>query len=387
MRRLQHLDGLRGWAALFVLFHHVARAFLPAGNSAAGQDPILAPFTFLTDGPLAVSIFFILSGIVLAAAVDAARAGAVPPSLPGLIVKRWLRLGLPILAAGLLVPLLFAFGANQAGAVAGVTHSAFLRDFFPAGYQPSVPQVIREAAVGAFVGPDTPEHDPILWTIRIEFPGSILVFALKLFTPRGRPTVMAALIAAVALTLLPFWMAHFCALFALGVAMREIAAHEKRSEWFAEWHDVAGFAMILLGLSIYPLLDAEAHGLMRRLGGLVDPIGHMSQFTIRSVLVVGGVMLSPTIQRFLSNAVSTFLGRISFGLYLLHAPLLWSLGGLTYLQLYWRLGQKPAALLAGAAVAVAACIAAKLFHHAVEKPAMKLASQAVMRRGVVLRRG
>src|SRR3546814_14627451 len=68
--------------------------FAPAfDDHSSPAAPLFAPFSFLTDGPLAVGIFFVLSGIVLAVAVDAAvdrapgwrgRAG-----FAGLVVKRW----------------------------------------------------------------------------------------------------------------------------------------------------------------------------------------------------------------------------------------------------------------------------------------------------------
>src|SRR5262249_50829552 len=116
MRRLLHLDGLRGWAALFVIFHHLELAFLPAIKGPNdGVSPILGPLSFLTDGPLAVSIFFLLSGIVLAEAVEAAlrRSGPAKVGLTGLVIKRWLRLGLPIIVTGLLILTLFVSVGNH----------------------------------------------------------------------------------------------------------------------------------------------------------------------------------------------------------------------------------------------------------------------------------
>src|SRR3546814_15678787 len=53
--RLAHLDGLRGWAALFVVFHHLLLTFAPAfDDHSSPAAPLFAPFSFLTDGPLAV---------------------------------------------------------------------------------------------------------------------------------------------------------------------------------------------------------------------------------------------------------------------------------------------------------------------------------------------
>jgi peptidoglycan/LPS O-acetylase OafA/YrhL len=124
------------------------------------------------------------------------------------------------------------------------------------------------------------------------------------------------------------------------------------------------------------VLDVDSGGRLQQIGE-TDASGlHLMPGMLRAMLVVGGVMLSPGIQRLLSNAVSDFLGRISFGVYLLHAPVLWSLGGLTFLPLATRFGLLPAALTASLAVVAVACLAAALFHRLVERPAMRLAGRA-----------
>src|SRR3546814_9240664 len=87
------------------------------------------------------------------------------PILAGLVVKRWLRLALPILAAGLVVLALFGLGLDLNAPLGWSVDSGWMRDFFPAGYRPDLWGVLREATLGAFIGPQTPLHDPVLWTI------------------------------------------------------------------------------------------------------------------------------------------------------------------------------------------------------------------------------
>lgn len=382
MRRMLHLDGLRGWAALFVVFHHLELSFAPALQGPTDAiSPILGPLSFLADGPLAVAIFFILSGIVLAAAVDSAQSGQQQIDFAGLVLKRWLRLGLPIIAAGLLVFMLFSLVGDQAARIGTLTGSGWIRDLFPPGYQPRLIEIIREAIIGAFVGPQTPIHDPVLWTIRVEFIGSILVFVLCLFIRSSLARMAACALSAAALIATPAWLPNFCALFALGVALHELSTMNRRgSPWIEETGrhltDFLGIGMIVLGASIYPVLDLHAADLMNALGQFADPMGHMSQWTARSLLVVAGVMLSPTAQAFLSNALSLFLGRISFGLYLLHIPLLWSIGGLSYVRLSAILGHGAAAGVTSILVTLASCLAAIVFHHLIEVPAIRLAAKA-----------
>src|SRR6478609_7695726 len=59
--KLQYLEGLRGWAAFFVVVHHCICAF--------NHNFILSytgPFNWLLGGRFEVALFFVLSGLVLA---------------------------------------------------------------------------------------------------------------------------------------------------------------------------------------------------------------------------------------------------------------------------------------------------------------------------------
>ena len=62
-RRLRFLDGLRGWAAVVVLLHHVFVDGLPANGLMA--DRSLWAKVFFLNGTLAVCVFFVISGFSL----------------------------------------------------------------------------------------------------------------------------------------------------------------------------------------------------------------------------------------------------------------------------------------------------------------------------------
>ncbi|MCW0233734.1 MAG: acyltransferase [Ferrovibrio sp.] len=386
MRRILYLDGLRGWAALFVLFHHLLLTFAPDGKETAlHASPVVAPLGFLTDGPLAVAVFFILSGIVLTAAVTAAQEKGLQLSLPALLLKRWLRLGLPICAAGLLVLTLFVLNLDRSIAIGWASESSFMREFFPPGYAPTPALILREAFLSAFIGP-TPPHDPVLWTIRIEFAGSILIFLLALLIPAGRLRLFAATGAGIALALLPpawpetqplGWIGNYCALFALGMVLHELLRLDAaRAGKPGGWRDPSGLTLIIFGLCLYPLFGIRIYDLASTppvIGG--QPILGGSQ--LRAALVVTGVLLSPTLQQILANPVSAFLGRISFGLYLLHAPLIWSAGGLSYFALSPTTGHLSAALLASMLVLILALGLSALFESLIERPSIRISGRLV----------
>lgn len=381
MRRILYLDGLRGWAALFVLFHHLLLAFAPDGHEAGIKaSPVAAPVSFLTDGPLAVSIFFILSGIVLTAAVTAANDRGGRLGLAALAIKRWLRLGLPIFAAGLIVLALLSLQVDRSIAIGWAAESSWMRKFFPPTYDPTLLTILREAFVTAFIGPETPVHDPVLWTIRIEFPGSLLIFLLALYLSPGLLRLAVGLAIGIGLALVPQglpagWIANYCSLFALGLVLHDLAwLDARRKVEPGAWRSSAGITLVICGLCLFPLFGLSVYD---PAATPPDPAKQaiLGTSQIRAALVVAGVMLSPVLQQFLANVLSGFLGRVSFGLYLLHAPLIWSFGGLAYLPLRPLLGPVTAATCASVAVAALAITAAWLFHHAVEQPSMKVSAR------------
>lgn len=385
MRRILYLDGLRGWAALFVLFHHLLLAFAPDGHEAdIKASPAAAPLSFLTDGPLAVSIFFILSGIVLTAAVTAADAKGARLGFAALVVKRWLRLGLPIFVAGLVVLALLSLQVDRSIAIGWASESSWMRKFFPPAYDPALLDILREAFVTAFVGPDTPVHDPVLWTIRIEFPGSLLIFLLALYLPAGGLRLTVGLAAGIALALVPQglpggWIANYCSLFALGLVLHDLTwLDARRGSEPGAWRGPTGITLVIFGLCLFPLFGLSVYD---PAATPPDPAKQaiLGTSQLRAGLVVAGVMLSPGLQQFLSNALSGLLGRVSFGLYLLHAPLIWSFGGLVYLPMQPLLGPVTAATCASIIVAALAITAAWLFHYAVEQPSMTLSARIAAR--------
>jgi peptidoglycan/LPS O-acetylase OafA/YrhL len=67
-RRLQRLDGLRGIAALIVVFFHYLSAFVPALTPDQTANPYWVsdtPLAVLFNGPFAVIVFFVLSGFAV----------------------------------------------------------------------------------------------------------------------------------------------------------------------------------------------------------------------------------------------------------------------------------------------------------------------------------
>src|SRR5215472_4591156 len=91
--RFRFLDGLRGWAAVVVLLHHLFVDGLPPNSFMA--DRTLWAKVFFLNGILAVSVFFVISGFSLSIRYLEAGDGK---ALGRIAAGRYLRLALPIFA-------------------------------------------------------------------------------------------------------------------------------------------------------------------------------------------------------------------------------------------------------------------------------------------------
>jgi len=103
MRKIQYLDGLRGLAALVVVFHHFILAFYPAlflGRNAAthlkdGTEAFISgsAMNIFYGGNFMVAIFFVLSGFVLSHKFFLKKDYEI---LTQGAVKRYIRLVIPV---------------------------------------------------------------------------------------------------------------------------------------------------------------------------------------------------------------------------------------------------------------------------------------------------
>ncbi len=363
--RLASLDGLRGLAAVVVLVHHtmlLVPAFSDAysGVGAKGWAAALTytPLHIFWDGESAVALFFVLSGTVLTAM--ATRAGfdwvAYYPS-------RLLRLYLPVWAA-------LAVGVGLFFAVPRVdtalswwlsvahhspfTFSGLLRDLSLVWYP------------GSIVSP--------LWSLQWEVVFSLLlplyVFPIARW-PRVRiPAVVLSLIVigcgaawdSVALRYLPMFLIGVVIGFELP-RLRRIAERPPAKPWQVT---VLIGALAMFSAPWYVWGDPW-HDF---------PLLVMVAVTGCALLVMGAVAL-PVMSRVLSTRPVVWLGAVSFSLYLLHEPIIVTMGFLFAGHLLW---------VAAIACLVLSMGAAAVFYRWVERPLHKVAKAGGARFAAMVRR-
>ena len=343
--RLHHLDGLRGLAALVVVFHHFIVAFdfaLYNGNplnSRNGWDLWLAssPFDVALPGNLSVCLFFALSGYVLAGSFS-----RTPLGIAALITRRYVRLGLPIFVVTMVAWALYATGAIQNHTAALLTHSDWLKGQMLGST--TVWRALSEGAYGSLLN-GTTLFDSSLWTMSLEFAGSVfLIFIFigsRIFgraeTRRQCQCIVLLLFAAAT------YNTYLC-LFGIGAFMSVFDLRRRTETWCMNLWVVT--PLIAVGLMLGTISYSLARPNFVTGALLMTPI---SRFTLPlpgsfggaeafwhaagAVLLLVAIDGNPHLRRIFSGSVFQFLGRISFPLYLVHVPVLLSFGCGFYLLL------------------------------------------------------
>ena len=221
--RVDYLDGLRGWAALAVALSHGVLALDFAFLSGAGADSRIwwdvrlsaGPFAFFaTDGNFAVCIFFLLSGFVLSASYARSRLGWL-----ALALRRYVRLGIPIIAGVLFSWATISLNLASPDAAARVTHSTWLT--WQVVPFPSLHGMLASLFRLMFMFQKNrgDVYDSSLWTMPIELSASLLILTVMVAARRlgGAGTTVAGVLFWVMGVL---WSGSYFGLFCFGAALR-----------------------------------------------------------------------------------------------------------------------------------------------------------------------
>lgn len=304
-KKLVYLDSIRGLASFAVVLSHLALLYFPflhnfSNAPISDEHPIQrwihnSPFAFFYSGTAAVYIFFVMSGIVLS--LSSAK-NSYP--LTNNILSRYARLAIPAIASCLLAYLIFTvvreFNLQQT--------SNFINDETKIR-EPGLFNAIYFGAVKAIVNlRGAIQYNPVLWTMAIEFYGSVLIFiACKTRKPLLTMSLLTLLFLAINLHVF-----LGIASFLIGMLIKEqmpLTGNNKLSTlmiivglYFAGAHISSSSYMLftsVLGNNVYEILNFLA-----------------------GILIVWGVMLNGYVQSLLSAKPLAKLGELSFPLYLTH---------------------------------------------------------------------
>lgn len=377
------LEGLRGLACLNVVLAHYMFTFMPyashflypEGNilQRYGIEHWLAKpyFSVLYNGTYPVSIFFVMSGWVLTAPFFR---GAGDPSRAAL--KRYPRLVIPAATAIFLAWIVFKAGWMGTQRAAEIGFAGWLPDHYVKSV-PLVPDLLLNMLWGTPVNGQSEWNTP-LWTLRIELIAPLLLFALVALFGARRALPISVAFTIVAVNIFPQNGAamHLLA-FLCGYLLNFALPHLRRARPLA-------FALVVLGLVLgafdysnhfgvllqMPLPDLSPYAW--NLGGDRKTLFH----SLGGLLTVAGVLAEAPGFGWLAARPFAWLGKVSFAAYLLHWPIVCSLGIAAVATAKGAGFSYPSAVLLGGVVFVLAVyVLATLFERLVDAPAIRLANR------------
>lgn len=366
--RIASFDGLRGVAAFVVILYHYMCLLHPtlAPTMASVEAPVVdTPLYLFLNGAFAVALFFVLSGFVIARTSDRRRNALAPT-----IVARYLRLAVPACASCVFAWMLLSTMPTAAETLA--EHADRPSRWHDYTYQGDLNSPMRAAYNGLFgiFHYGYSRWNNVLWTLQIELFGSIGIFLLYVLGP-GR--VRLALLAA-GTVIMPVLTEPSYAAFGLGAALYEgwrASALQRLKARLGDMAPVLTAIILALGL----LLGFPGDGFHAR-AGLPDvppewQLGASRGYVhgIAAALVVTGVLLTPPLSKVLSLPPFLWLGQVSFGLYLVHVPILYTLVAALYLQ--WEI---PSPVLMPLFIGTS-LLFAQVFTRLVDEPSLRLSAQ------------
>jgi peptidoglycan/LPS O-acetylase OafA/YrhL len=380
------LDGLRGIASLIVMIHHSSWLWLPELSKGYGSCPdcyqfLQLPFVrlFFSGSPM-VAIFFVISGFSLShralGLIKKERLAEVLESLSSSTFRRGIRLVLPPIVLTFFMMILSYHGlyVEDTGRTPP-RFPSFSENFWNWFYQSlTIADIFRPVFyTGNWFAAYIPQYDPNLWTIDVEFHGSLVIFLTLLGVSKLRPLARVFV-----LTSIPLWLLYFAHsylfLFISGVLLAELhhsredrlfktaqdlqtlesppyiptrpwpplSTLTKRTPWTIFW--IFNFILSLFVLSI-PLIENGAANTpgYRTLVSLI-PLQYLDDYIqdqfwiyLAAVNLIWTIDNAPFLQSVFMTGFARYMGKIGFALYLVHGTILYTFAYRLDLRGFWLL--------------------------------------------------
>lgn len=370
------LEGLRDLAALGVVTSHFLFSFFPF-LSKRFVESIEIPQRYAIEryldygilgifynGSFQVSIFFVLSGYVITGKFIRTGEANV---LWTASLKRLPRLMIPVFFSCLFAYLLLSYGAMCTSNVVAIGGAGWPM----AQYHDKISfaTMLYQSTFGVvFTGTSPLVPPPLnypLWTVRIELIASFMLFASYAFSGAKSPIKALKFFSLAMLAFVPEGWQYY-SLFILGSLIHYIRSVREE------------LASLLILVSFYfgGYNNSFIYDPIRSVFGIANAATSFDNaksfcYLVGSVFLVTGIIHSKRAQSVLSFPAFVWLGRISFAMYLLHWPIICSLGFFMFYQFKIGLGWNHD--LSGCATALVVIIAvfggSEIFTRIVDIPA------------------
>lgn len=358
--RTAWLDGLRGFAAFLVYWHHHQLWAREAMNvegvsfeNGFGYDGryffacLPGVRTFFTGGHFAVTIFFVISGYVLSvksiSLIHSGDYNKLSEVLASAFFRRWPRLHIPLIAT----TFLYMTSWHAFGIWAIPDPKSNYRDELWNWYS----ELKQFTFVFRAGGEPWFTYNFHSWSIPVEFRGSIVIYTTLLAFSRCTQSVRLWGYVGLIYYFMYITDGWFCALFVSGMLLCEldllaISGNLPRFLTKMErFKTIIYYALFII--SIY-LGGTPSHSfditVLKNSPGwyYLSYLKPQAVFDFKwfflfwaATFMVACIPRIPWLKAFFETRFCQYLGRISFSLYLVHGPVIWTLGDRLYAATGW----------------------------------------------------
>lgn len=386
--RLNWIEGLRAIACLCIFAHHFYATFYPVtiyGTNTPGASPVTlalvqSPLSVVVNGNFWVCVFCIIAGYVASMSRFSMPQERAPSfsQLSDSLIRRYLRLTLPAFVISLFVTLLYKENC--------FSHLSFSERFDASWaalwYQEDI-YTIKSLLVESFtrlcfVGSD--KYIVSLWTISYLFYGyyvSVILAEMSWGKSRRILWVYAFVILSCVISGLKLCI---MSCFPIGTLLAYLSCGAASGRK-PIWHTAVATLMLLLGLFLgaFPTYFQPSNFYRFLDHSFLPTETYAFYHVIGAFLFMAGLCQLPSLRRLLSDGFLVRLGKISFSLYLVHIPVILTVGTWTVLFLFdrgvenYHLG----CLISLAITLPSVLLLSYVFMRYVEKPCNKLSKKLI----------
>lgn len=372
-QRISWIDGLKGISCILIFIHHFSLSFYPStyyGDSTPVHLSLALflsnnPFGFFLNGHFFVCIFCILSGIVIS--YQLFKHSNDISYLSQSLFKRYFRLSIPICIISFIVYLFLHFGLFQNLSVATITESPWLSSFYTEALH--LKDVFTYSFFDVLFKSDA-TFCTAFWMITYIFYGTFLSSVLCIIsTNRSKRILFFYFIVFIAF----LRQDSLLSCFVLGTIIAYILFYLTIPQNIISY--LLGILFVILGIFLgsYPtiLSPSPCYAFLNHLSSMLTP--YKFYHTIGAFLLIMGIHMFSPFGTLLSSSFFTKLGSISFSLYLVHIPFLFSFSMILFNKLFIFTSKYNLSVLITFAVSLPLLILiSTLFYNCIEKKCSRL---------------
>lgn len=359
------VESIRGFACFMVVLSHLSLIFFPYLHSFGGKTaPAINPFqSFIHESPLgffysgtsAVFIFFVLSGYIL---TKVAIKNNNSKKIISMTIKRYPRLMVPALASCILA--YFAFQLFE-------LPSALLPDY--GDFSSSLIGAIYSGVIDVFFLSGQSLYNPVLWTMKIELIGSFIIFFLCFNKIKIKLPYLSTLFIITTPLLVVFKIINPD----LGLGIFSFVIGYLFCIYGRMINKKLSFTLFFIGLYL-----AGAHNESLSYLPIISILGNMTYKLCNfasGFFIVYAIIFNKEFNTLLSGNLGVFMGKVSFSVYLIHMPILATLGVFTFNIFFDYFNQYAVAAILSSIVSILSTYTASLlFYKAVDLQGVKFSN-------------